>query len=213
MNDLLYVSMFQHITYDNENKNIEFIIYMLQLLLKTIKGDIEVNDRDHISNKRCEVAGILVHDLFRSVWKRFMKNIEQHLIKRQDIMLVLSRINSITQGLKQCFSTGNWSIFKNTYVRTGVSQVLNRLTYSSMLSHLKRLVIPVGKEGKNTKIRQIHSSQYGFVCPSETPEGHSAGIVKNFSLLTIISNNVDNDDIEDTILENIIKIVILEIQR
>jgi DNA-directed RNA polymerase II subunit RPB2 len=200
MNQLLYSNMFQHITYDNENKNIEFIIYMLQLLLKTIKGDIEVNDRDHISNKRCEVAGILVNDLFRSVWKRFMKNIEQNLIKRQDIMLILSRINSITQGLKQCFSTGNWSIFKNTYVRTGVSQVLNRLTYSAMLSHLKRLVIPVGKEGKNTKIRQIHSSQYGFVCPSETPEGHSAGIVKNFSLLTIISNNVDNDDIEDTIL-------------
>ncbi len=200
MNDLLYVNMFQHITSDNNTKNIEFIIYMLQLLLKTISGEIEVNDRDHISNKRCEVAGILVHDLFRSVWKRFMKNIEQNLMKRQDIILILSRINSITQGIKQCFSTGNWSIFKNTYVRTGVSQVLNRLTYSAMISHLKRLVIPVGKEGKNTKIRQIHSSQYGFVCPSETPEGHSAGIVKNFSLLTIISNNIDNDNIEDVII-------------
>tara|TARA_Y100000591_G_C21849946_1_gene711057 strand:- start:1355 stop:4585 length:3231 start_codon:yes stop_codon:yes gene_type:complete len=201
MEQLLYENMFQHITSNNQDKNIEFIIYMLKLLLKTMNGEIEVNDRDHISNKRCEVAGILVHDLFRSVWKRFIKNIEQHLIKRQDIMLVLSRVNSISQGLKQCFSTGNWSIFKNTYVRTGVSQVLNRLTYSAMLSHLKRLVIPVGKEGKNTKIRQIHSSQYGFVCPSETPEGHSAGIVKNFSLLTIISNNVDNDNIEKTITE------------
>ena len=200
MEQLLYENMFQHITKDNDTKNIEFIIYMLQLLLKTISGELEVNDRDHISNKRCEVAGILVHDLFRSVWKRFIKNVEQQLIKRQDIMLILSRINSITQGIKQCFSTGNWSIFKNTYVRTGVSQVLNRLTYSGMLSHLKRLVIPVGKEGKNTKIRQIHSSQYGFVCPSETPEGHSAGIVKNFSLLTIVTNNVNNDNIEDVIV-------------
>ena len=193
VNELLYKNMFQHITDNNEHKNIEYILYMLSTHIKVIKGDIEVNDRDHISNKRCEVAGILVHDLFRNLWKRYLKNLELNLIKRQDIILVLSRTNSISQGIRQCFSTGNWSIFKNTYVRTGVSQVLNRLTYSSMLSHLKRLVIPVGKEGKNTKIRQIHSSQYGFVCPCETPEGHSAGIVKNFSLLTIMSNNIDND--------------------
>tara|TARA_Y100000389_G_scaffold45982_1_gene40856 strand:+ start:160 stop:3384 length:3225 start_codon:yes stop_codon:yes gene_type:complete len=203
MNELLYKNMFQHIQKNNNTKNVEFIVYMLQLLLKTMNNELEVNDRDHISNKRCEVAGILVNDLFRSVWKRFIKNIEQQLMKRQDIILVLSRVNSITQGMKQCFSTGNWSIFKNTYVRTGVSQILNRLTYSSMISHLKRLVIPVGKEGKNTKIRQVHCSQYGFVCPSETPEGHSAGIVKNFSLLTIVSNNVCNSNIED-IIERVI---------
>lgn len=199
MNELLFVHMFPHIKTDNKVKNLEYIIYMTKLLIKTVNGEIEPNDRDHISNKRCEVSGILVYELFRSLWKRNMKNLENNLIKRNDILLVLSRVNSITQGMRQCFSTGNWSIHKNTYVRTGVSQVLNRLTYSSMLSHLKRLVIPVGKEGKNTKIRQIHSSQYGFVCPSETPEGHSAGIVKNFSLLTIISNNISNESVMNSI--------------
>ena len=199
MNELLVVHMFPHIKTDNKVKNLEYIIYMTKLLIKTVNGEIEPNDRDHISNKRCEVSGILVYELFRSLWKRNMKNLENNLIKRNDILLVLSRVNSITQGMRQCFSTGNWSIHKNTYVRTGVSQVLNRLTYSSMLSHLKRLVIPVGKEGKNTKIRQIHSSQYGFVCPSETPEGHSAGIVKNFSLLTIISNNISNESVMNSI--------------
>ena len=181
INSLLYTNMFPHILKNNDTKNLEYILYMVNLLIKIINKELEPNDRDHISNKRCEVAGILVHELFRSLWKRNMKNLEQQLTKRQDIILIISRTNSITQGMKQCFSTGNWSIFKNTYVRTGVSQVLNRLTYSSMISHLKRLVIPVGKEGKNTKIRQVHCSQYGFVCPSETPEGHSAGIVKNFS--------------------------------
>jgi DNA-directed RNA polymerase II subunit RPB2 len=203
VDELLYVNMFPHILKNTDTKNLEYIIYMVKLLIKILCGKLEPNDRDHISNKRCEVSGILVHELFRSLWKRNMKNLEQQLIKRQDILLIISRVNSITQGMRQCFSTGNWSIFKNTYVRTGVSQVLNRLTYSSMISHLKRLVIPVGKEGKNTKIRQIHSSQYGFVCPSETPEGHSAGIVKNFSLLTKISNNIDNEYIE-MVIEDII---------
>jgi len=47
--------------------------------------------------------------------------------------------------------------------RQGVSQIMSRLTYSSMVSHLRRVIIPVGKEGKNVKIRQIHPTQVFFV--------------------------------------------------
>lgn len=65
----------------------------------------------------------------------------------------------------------NWGVQKNNYVRTGVSQVLSRLTYGATLSHLRRVVIPIGKEGKNAKIRQIHSSQIMYICNLETPEG------------------------------------------
>ncbi len=193
---LLYNNIFPHLNEMNNNKLYgEYIIYMIKLLIKTSEGEIEPDDRDHISNKRCETSGILVHDILRSLWKKLLKNLENLLQKRQDIMLMLNRTNSISQGIKQCFATGNWSIFKNTYVRTGVSQILNRLSYSGTLSHLKRLVIPVGKEGKNTKIRQIHSSQLGYVCPVETPEGHSAGVVKNFSLLTCVSEFISNVEV------------------
>ena len=83
-----------------------------------------------------------------------------------------------------------WEVKKDSYMRKGVSQILTRLSYSGFISHLLRLVIPIGKEGKNTKIRQIHNSQYGFICPSETPEGHASGIVKNISLLIRVSNNI-----------------------
>ncbi len=197
---LLYNNIFPHLSDSNNDKLYgDYVIYMIKLLIKTSEGDIESDDRDHISNKRCETSGILVHDILRSLWKKLLKNLENLLQKRQDIMLMLNRTNSISQGIRQCFATGNWSIFKNTYVRTGVSQILNRLSYSGMLSHLKRLVIPVGKEGKNTKIRQIHSSQLGYVCPVETPEGHSAGVVKNFSLLTCVSEYISNNEILLTI--------------
>lgn len=66
-----------------------------------------------------------------------------------------------------CFATGNWGVQKNSYIRTGVSQVLSRLTYGATLSHLRRMVIPIGKEGKNTKIRQINPSQIMYICPAE----------------------------------------------
>ena len=196
IDQILYKDIFPHLNKLNKKeKYLEYLLYMITLLIKTLEGELVPNDRDHISNKRCETAGILVHDLFRSLWKKLIKNLEALLVKRQDIMLMLNRINSISQGIKQCFATGNWSIFKNTYVRTGVSQILNRLSYSGTLSHLKRLVIPVGKEGKNTKIRQIHSSQLGYICPTETPEGHSAGVVKNFCLLTCVSNSISTGEV------------------
>ena len=65
----------------------------------------------------------------------------------------------------------NWGVQKNNnYFRTGVSQVLARMNYGSTLSHLRRCVIPIGKEGKNAKIRQTHASQIMYLCPNETPK-------------------------------------------
>jgi DNA-directed RNA polymerase II subunit RPB2 len=87
-----------------------------------------------------------------------------------------------------------------------VSQVLARLTFGATISHLRRLVIPIGKEGKNVKIRQLHSSQWGYICPSETPEGQSSGIVKNFANFTNVSVRTPTLLLR-TILENIKKII------
>ena len=49
--------------------------------------------------------------------------------------------------------------------------MLNRLTYASSLSHLRRANSPIGREGKLAKPRQLHNSLWGMFCPAETPEG------------------------------------------
>jgi DNA-directed RNA polymerase beta subunit len=77
----------------------------------------------------------------------------------------------ITQGLKYSLATGNWGQQGTQGIRAGVSQVLNRLTYASTLSHLRRLNSPIGREGKLAKPRQLHNSHWGMICPAETPEG------------------------------------------
>ena len=149
------------------------------------------DDRDNVSLKRIEGPGVLIGDLFRMSMKRYCDNIKKYLEKRQDIITAMNRTNSITAVLKHTFSTGNWAAQKNTYVRTGVSQVINHLTYPSTISHLRRVVIPVGKEGKNVKIRQIHPSQAFFIDIIESPEGKSIGIVKNLALLCNITTGVN----------------------
>lgn len=185
-----------------------FLGYMVNKLVATHLGNRPDDDRDHVSTKRLETAGTLIYDIFRSLYKRNNIMIKQYLQKRQDILSALNRSNQITNGLKHCFATGNWGVSKQTYVRTGVSQVLARLTYGSTISHLRRLVIPIGKEGKNTKIRQLHSSQWGYICPSETPEGQSSGIVKNFANFTNVSIRTPTLILRN-ILENTPNIVIL----
>ena len=84
-----------------------------------------------------------------------------------DIMNVEKCHSFLANGLVVSNCVGNWGIQKNNYIRTGVSQVLSRMTHGAVISHLRRLVIPIGKEGKNAKIRQIHPSQIMYICNCE----------------------------------------------
>ena len=70
----------------------------------------------------------------------------------------------------------------------GIAQVLSSLNYSSTLSHLRRLATPTEKTGKLIAPRKLHNTQWGTVCPAETPEGGSVGVVKNLAIITMVTN-------------------------
>lgn len=106
--------------------------------------------------------------------------------KEVNVLACISK-DTITRGLRYSLATGNWGVQGVGQMRAGVSQVLNRLTYASTLSHLRRINSPIGREGKLAKPRQLHNSQWGIICPAETPEGQACGLVKNLSLMTYIS--------------------------
>jgi len=175
-------------------------VYLGAMIAKLILTAIEIrqpDDRDNYANKRVEISGILLIELFRTLYKRHISELKQSLEKKKqspDIIKTLQRSKPIiTKNILSAFGTGNWTATKNSsaYCRTGVAQVLDRMNYMSMISHLRRLVIPIGKEGKNIAIRQIHASQIGFICPAETPEGASAGINLNVAITAKFSNKSD----------------------
>jgi DNA-directed RNA polymerase II subunit RPB2 len=177
---------------------------IIKKLISTRLGMRSPDDRDNYAIKRIEDCGTLCTELFRTLFKRYINSLKIQLEKKKsrlDIVSVVGKLNIITQGLKHSFATGNWGVQKNAYIRTGVSQVLSRMTYGSYLSHLRRIILPIGKEGKNAKIRQIHLSQFGYICPSETPEGQSAGIVLNFSLLARVTRKIPTPLVRE-VLEN-----------
>ena len=160
--------------------------YMVNKLLRTATGMRQEDDRDHYKNKRVEGAGLLCYELTRQLFKKFKDAILTGIEKKKqypDAMSLISKLMIMTKGFRHNFSTGNWGVPKNSYIRAGVSQILSRLSFGASVSNLRRLNIPVGKEAKNSKIRQINPSQVMFICPAEcfdpnTPILTWDGIVK-----------------------------------
>ncbi|XP_042594731.1 DNA-directed RNA polymerase II subunit RPB2-like [Cyprinus carpio] len=141
----------------------------------------------------CVVCKASVKNLLRGMFKNLLKEIRiyaQKFIDRgKDFNLELAiKTRIISDGLKYSLATGNWGDVKKAHqARAGVSQVLNRLTFASTLSHLRRVNSPIGRDGKLAKPRQLHNTLWGMVCPAETPEGHAVGLVKNLALMAYIS--------------------------
>ena len=206
---------------ESHEEKINYLGLMTNKLLKAELGLIEVSDRDSYLNKRLEPAGSLLGSLFYQSMLRIVKDIRTSVTKEvscghwcitskyEDIinthnvskMIKSSYIESI---FKSALSTGNWGI-KNVNSKQGVSQVLNRLTYMSTLSHIRRLSTPIDSSGKLIPPRKLHNTQWGYVCPTETPEGASVGVVKNLANTCEITNYSDPKIVIEVINNFIIK--------
>ncbi len=175
-----------------------FLAYMTKKLICTILGRRDLDDRDSFGNKRLDLASNLLGSLFRNafnrVFKEFAEIAERHIKNGKNIVLKNDfKGKDIGTDLKYAMSTGNWGATKQNITKTGVSQVLNRLSYASTLSHLRRIAPPTAKDSKTAKPRQLHNTHFMTVCPAETPEGHACGLIKNLSLMTHISMNTSSD--------------------
>ncbi|OHT02643.1 DNA-directed RNA polymerase, beta subunit family protein [Tritrichomonas foetus] len=167
-----------------------FFGLMVRWLLTSIR-DPSINDsRDFFGNKRLELAGELLDLLFEDLFKNFNLNIQKSVkkylnrSKAPDVTTIttLMKQKLITDGLNAAISSGNWNITRFKMTRAGVSQPLARLSYLNFLSMITRISSHFEKTQKVSGARSLYPSQFGFVCPSDTPEGAQCGLVKNFSL-------------------------------
>ena len=195
--EILRKEMLSHVSIErgSESKKAYFIGYMIYRLGNCALGRAKGDDRDHYGKKRLDMSGVLLTGIFRQYFRNFLRNAESNLKERlkgnNSNTIKLEEVfdtNIISNGMKYALATGNWG--KNrigVVLKTGVAQVLQRLTFMSSLSHLRRLNTPLEKTGKITKPRQLHNTHWGMLCPAETPEGQACGLVKNLSLMAFVS--------------------------
>jgi DNA-directed RNA polymerase II subunit RPB2 len=187
-----------------------------QLLLAHL-GFISATDRDSYINKRIDLCGTAINNLYRNHLNRLLKDMEKQIIREinngswrlknnyeniinESNIYRIIKFSTLENGIKRALSTGDFGIKNFNSNKVGVAQVLNRLNYVSFLSHIRRVFASIDKGGKLIAPRKLHNTYWGYFCVAETPEGHSVGVVKNLAYMTHITLHSDNTVLLDQII-------------
>ena len=204
-------------------QKIYFLGYMTNCLLKCSLGLENVSDRDSYVNKRIDLTGTLLNNLFRNYFNKMVKDMQKQTVREintgswrstNDYESIINMTNiykivkptTIENGIKRALATGDFGVKQVNSNKVGVAQVLNRLTYISSLSHLRRVNTPIDKNGKLIPPRKLHSTSWGFLCPAETPEGGSVGVVKNLSYMSRITIPGNSNSLYDFVESYVVPI-------
>ncbi|KAF9106536.1 DNA-dependent RNA polymerase II [Mortierella sp. GBA35] len=191
-----------------ETRKAYFFGCMVHRLLLAALGHRDADDRDHFGKKRMDLAGPLMSGIFKNAFGRLISDIGTYLRRCIDsnkdfVLSTAVRSGTITNAFNYSMATGNWGDRPNPTVasRTGVAQTMNRYTYASTQSHLRRINAPLQCNNKTAKPRQLHNTHWGMICPAETPEGQSCGLVKNLALMASISVGSPAEPIQEFLEE------------
>ena len=208
-----------------------FLGHVVNKLIKTCLGMIQKSDRDNYVFKRVDISGFLIGNLFRDYYNQFrntvrnqidreylygpwrtMKNI-QNMIGKTNIHNIF-RPKIIEDGFRKSLK-GAWgrSMVEEQQdadsIKEGLVQDLARISYLGFLSHLRRVSTPMDPTSKIVAPHRLHPSQWGIMCPVESPDGGSIGLIKHLSILC----NVTFDSSFDEILKVLMELGITPIEK
>ncbi|KAL7157925.1 hypothetical protein ABFS83_02G108600 [Erythranthe nasuta] len=184
---------------DNFRPKCIYVAVMMRRMMDAILNKDAMDDKDYMGNKRLELSGqmlsLLFEDLFKSMNEQACLEIDKKIGKgnryRQfDISQTIVQ-NRITLGLENALSTGNFVATRFGLNRKGMAQAVIRMSYISTVSHMTRILPQFEKSRKVSGPRALQPSQWGMLCPCDTPEGDSCGLVKNLALMTHVTMDED----------------------
>ena len=191
---LLKTELFPHVGEDFMKKA-WFLGMMAKKLIDTALGIRKYDDRDSFINKRVSSSGVLMEDLFRNNFNKLIKDIIKEVENYMNngridevhtSILKKIRASTIESSIRYSLGTGTWGMKSQaSSSKKGIAQPLNRLSYSSAISHLRRVNAPrAEKGGKITEPRKLHGTQWGRFCVTgDTIITMSNGDMKNISEL------------------------------
>lgn len=181
-------------------------LYLAEMARETIRAGAGLRpdtDRDDMRNQRFLPTGTLVRELFNACYKDWRGEVilaidttyrrNSQMYQGDEIFALFADNNlqtlfqpatlnkSIIRGFRGQWGTNE----RNT--KAGVLQALARISYLDTISHTRRVVMDFDSGSKTTGPRKLHTSQVGYFCTSETPQGAHIGITKNMSIMTQFS--------------------------
>ena len=157
----------------------EDLIAAIKYMLRLSEGEeeVEVDDIDHLGNRRLRTIDELASDELRKGFLKLRRTVQERMsLKDVTEMSPRTLINpkSISAAIEYFFGRGE------------LSQVVDQTNPLSMLTHERRLSA-LGPGGLNRKragfeVRDVHISHYGRICPIETPEGTNIGLISSLAI-------------------------------
>ena len=155
----------------------EDILDVVKILVDLRNGNGDVDDIDHLGNRRVRCVGELAENQYRSGLARIEKAVRERLGQAEtDALMPHDLINSkpISAALKEFFGASQLSQFMDQ------TNPLSEITHKRRVSALG----PGGltRERAGFEVRDVHPTHYGRVCPIETPEGPNIGLINSLAL-------------------------------
>lgn len=182
-----------------------FLGHLINRLVKTVLKIIPESDRDNYVYKRVDISGFLIGNLFRDYYNQFRNTVRSSIDRQylygpwrttKEIKSLINKSNInyifkskvIEDGFKKSLK-GSWGksmieeVQDSDNIKQGIVQDVSRISYMGFISHLRRVNTPMDPTSKIVAPHRLHPSQWGIMCPIESPDGASIGLLKHFAVL------------------------------
>jgi len=159
------------------------IITIIKFLIELINSKAEIDDIDHLSNRRVRTVGEQLSSQFGVGLSRMARTIRERMnVRDNEVFTPIDLINAKTLS----------SVINTFFGTNQLSQFMDQTNPLAELTHKRRLSAlgPGGlsRERAGFEVRDVHYTHYGRLCPIETPEGPNIGLISSLSVFAKVNN-------------------------
>ncbi|HKL96660.1 MAG TPA: DNA-directed RNA polymerase subunit beta [Paludibacteraceae bacterium] len=160
----------------------EDIIEIIKYLIKLINSKVDVDDIDHLSNRRVRTVGEQLYQQFNIGLARMARTIRERMnVRDNEVFTPIDLINAKTIS----------SVINSFFGTNALSQFMDQTNPLAELTHKRRLSAlgPGGlsRDRAGFEVRDVHYTHYGRLCPIETPEGPNIGLISSLCVYAKIN--------------------------
>ena len=172
--------------------------HMLRSTMDVALGRKPESDRDNMQYKRLKTSGILMFEEFRRIFRDLCKSMRSEMDER----ITYNSKTYAGKNLSTLIAPENinrfWKKYRmlNEYLksfkgawggRVGISQKLERPSYAAVIHHLRKTDLQIDKSTSTAPPRRLYASQFGIMCPVDSPDGSDIGYKKALALFSQVT--------------------------
>lgn len=210
----LHESLFSHTNMIGNFRHKAYLLgHMMKMTMDVALGRRQGSDRDNMQFKRMKTSGVLMFEEFKRIYRDISKTMLLEMDTRMQYEAANYRDKNIV-NLVDSLSIGRyWKGYRmlNAFLksfkgqwngRAGIAQELARPSYLAVIHHLRKTDLQIDKSTSTAPPRRLYASQFGIMCPVDSPDGSDIGYKKALTILAQVSTAFPSDEIKKLLRES-----------